>query len=139
MRKDANESMPAAGKLILDTNVVIALIEGDSAVASQVRDCREVFIPSIVLGELYYGAFRSSRVKENIDRIEALMKERVIIGCDHQTAERYGMIKSELRMKGRPLPENDIWIAAIAMQHNVMLASRDQHFREIEGLAWEAV
>lgn len=131
--------MPTAGKLILDTNVVIALIEGDSTVATLVRDCREVFMPSVVLGERYYGAFRSSRVKENIERIDSLRKDRVIIGCDHQTAERYGMIKSALRMKGRPLPENDNWIAAVALQHDIVRVSRDQHFREIEGLAWKAV
>lgn len=57
-----------------------------------------------------------------------------MLGCDTDTARRYGDIKHGLRVKGSPLPENDIWIAAIALQHNLTLATRDAHFREIPNL-----
>jgi len=61
-----------------------------------------------------------------------------VLACDQATAREYGQIKARLRAKGRPLPENDIWIAAIARLHGLTLVTRDQHFREVEGLAWEA-
>jgi len=57
-----------------------------------------------------------------------------VLTCDMDTAKKYGIIKSVLRMKGRPIPENDIWIAAITLQHNLILATRDPHFDEIENL-----
>jgi len=61
----------------------------------------------------------------------------VILGCDAETARRYGEIKFGLQQKGRPISENDIWIAAIAVQHELTLASRDGHFAEVEGLQVE--
>ncbi len=57
-----------------------------------------------------------------------------VLLCDVETARYYGDIKNQLRLKGRPLPENDIWIAAVALQHNLTLVTRDAHFQEIENL-----
>ena len=61
-----------------------------------------------------------------------------MLPCDLGTAAAYGQIKDELRLKGRPIPENDVWIAAVARQHGLILASRDDHFRSVDGLAVEA-
>ena len=58
-----------------------------------------------------------------------------VLACDAETAQHYGQIKNRLRAKGRPLPENDIWIAALALQHGLILVSRDAHFNEIAGLS----
>jgi tRNA(fMet)-specific endonuclease VapC len=94
-----------------------------------------VFIPSIAVGELFYGARKSSRVEENIRKIENFVGESAILSCDLETAKQYGIVKEFLRGKGRPIPENDIWIAALAIQHDLTLISRDSHFEGIDGLS----
>jgi tRNA(fMet)-specific endonuclease VapC len=95
----------------------------------------EVFVPIIVLGELYYGAQKSSKVENNVTRINEFAESCSVLVCDTETSKQYGEIKNLLRAKGRPIPENDIWIAAIAKQHKLTLVSRDDHFKEIEDLS----
>ncbi len=126
------------GEYLLDTNIVIALFANETVMIDHLRNAEEVFIPSIVMGELYYGARKSSRVKENIERIDEFVSNNVILNCDIETARSYGQVKEKLRSKGRPIPENDIWIAALALQHGLMLISRDSHFKEVDGLNFEA-
>jgi tRNA(fMet)-specific endonuclease VapC len=125
------------GSYLLDTNIVVALIAGDTAVVQHAERASRVYLPSIVIGELFYGAYRSGRVTENVDRLERFVASRVILACDAATARHYGRIKQSLRVKGRPIPENDIWIAAIARQFNVTLVSRDAHFLDVDGIAVE--
>jgi len=122
------------GRYLLDTNVLIAYFAGEEQVGKAVDTAEEVFLPSIVVGELYYGAGKSSRPSENLARIDALVLTSVVLVCDLETARRYGEIKNALRIKGRPLPENDIWIAALARQHDLTLVTRDTHFEQIDGL-----
>ena len=126
---------PVAGRLLLDTSVVVDLFAGDSAVQRILATADEVFVPSVVVGELFYGAQRSSRRAENYAQVETFASATAVLPCDLSTARHYGSIKDALRSKGRPLPENDIWIAALARQHALTLATRDAHFREIDGLA----
>ena len=57
-----------------------------------------------------------------------------MLGCDTQTARHYGQVKNQLRVKGRPIPENDLWIAAVARQHALTLVTRDKHFSDIDDL-----
>jgi tRNA(fMet)-specific endonuclease VapC len=123
-----------SGRYLLDTNIIIALFAGDTAVKENLSKAEETFVPSIAIGELCYGAWKSARVQENLTRIDEFAVSSVVLGCDTDTARRYGEIKNALRIKGRPVPENDIWIAAIAFQHDLMLATRDEHFNEIEDL-----
>jgi len=123
-----------SGKCLLDTNIVIALFANEGAVKDNLAMTEEVFVPSIVIGELYYGAYKSTRAKENLARIDDFAASGPVIGCDTGTARFYGEVKNALRIKGRPIPENDIWIAAIAMQHGLTLVTRDAHFKEIENL-----
>lgn len=122
------------GRFLLDTNLVILIFAQEAAVESRLAQAAGVFVPSVVLGELYYGAYKSSRVAENIVKIS----EFAVIGCDATTAQHYGEIKNNLRARGRPIPENDIWIAAIAKQHDLTLVTRDAHFIEVEGLRLDA-
>jgi tRNA(fMet)-specific endonuclease VapC len=96
-----------------------------------------VFIPNVVIGGLIYGAYKSSRSQEKLDRIDELTVSNVILGSDAETARQYGEIKFSLQQKGRPIPENDIWIAAIAIQHELKLVSRDAHCTEVSGLQLE--
>jgi tRNA(fMet)-specific endonuclease VapC len=122
------------GKVLLDTNIVIALFAGDVQVQGQMEQAAEVFLPSVVLGELYFGARKSGQVEANLARIEELALNSSVLSCDSNTAKAYGIIKNALRTKGRPLPENDIWIAAVAHQFGLTLITRDTHFAEIEDL-----
>lgn len=117
---------------------MIALFAGEQAVLDHLRNANEVFIPSIVIGELSYGAHKSSRVSENLRRIEDFVASNFILECDAATAFQYGSIKDQLRQSGNPIPENDIWIAAIALQFDSVLVSRDVHFKNVQALHVEA-
>ena len=123
------------GRFLMDTNIVIAIFANDATVINSLANANEVFVPSIALGELYYGAHKSSYVEANITRIDEFATSNSILTCDTETSQQYGKIKNSLRVKGRPIPENDIWIAAIAKQYELTLISRDEHFKEIHGLS----
>ncbi len=127
----------AGNRVLLDTNIIAAILNQEAEIGTRLEGVI-AYVPSVVLGELYYGAKRSARVAENIQRIETLIAGYEVLVCDGTTAERYGDIKLRLRLKGRPIPENDIWIAAVAAQHDLKLVTRDKHFDEIDGLAVEA-
>jgi tRNA(fMet)-specific endonuclease VapC len=125
------------GRILLDTNIVIALFASDAAVLKRLAGAEAVFVPSIVLGELYFGAHKSVHVEANLERIDAFASASTILACDEHTARIYGQIKYALRAKGRPIPEHDIWIASLGQQHHLTLATRDRHFEEIETLTYE--
>ena len=129
--------MARTGRFLLDTNIVIALFARETAVQQRLAEASEVFVPSIVLGELCYGARKSTRVTENLTRIDEFVVSSTVLPCDTATAQQYGDIQNALRAKGRPLPENDIWIAAIARQYQLTLVARDGHFHEVDGLRVE--
>lgn len=129
-----------SGRALVDTDVVIGLFAGEPAIVETLQRRTAVFLSVPVLGELRYGAEASARVESNLARLDRFATELIVLPCDTQTAALYGTIKSGLRKKGRPIPENDIWIAAIARQHDLTLLTRDAvHFGEIEGLAVELV
>jgi len=125
------------GRYLLDTNIVIAIFADEVVVRQQLAGAVEVFVPSIVLGELYYGAQKSARIASNVARVDEFASNNTVLVCDTETALQYGEIKSELRAKGRPIPENDIWIAAVAKQHQLALITRDGHFNNVDGLLLE--
>ena len=125
------------GRYLLDTNIVIALFAEEEVVQQRLSEADQVFVSSIVLGELYYGAEKSTQVAGNMQRIDDFASDITVIGCDVETARQYGRIKNGLRAKGRPIPENDIWIAAQAAQHQLTLVARDEHFKEVEALDLE--
>jgi tRNA(fMet)-specific endonuclease VapC len=126
-----------SGRFLLDTNIVIALFRGDVTVQKNLARAERVFIPSIVLGELYYDAHKSGQSEKNLAQIEEFAGSITVLPCDAGTALEYGLIKDRLRRKGQPVPENDLWIAAVARQHNIVLVTRDPHFAGIEGLERE--
>ena len=122
------------GDYLLDTNIVIGLFANDSEIVAKLPHDVDIAVPCIVIGELCYGANKSRRSIENLERIDDFTRRNIILNCDENTARYYERAKDELRKKGRPIPENDIWIAAIALQKNLTLISRDDHFKEVEGL-----
>ncbi len=105
------------GKYLLDSNIVIALFANEASVVSSLAEARQVFIPAPVIGELFYGARKSGRSEQNTARVNLFVQANVILNCDSVTAHWYGDVKNNLRQKGRPIPENDIWIASLALQY----------------------
>lgn len=122
-------------KLLLDTNIISAWLKGETPIADKIDKAKEVHIPIIVLGELYYGALYSTHVQKNIRDIQKITAHYSVLHIDETTTIVYGTIKAALRKKGKPIPENDIWIAAIAQRYQLTLVTRDKHFKEIESIS----
>ena len=121
----------------LDTNIISAWLQGEIIIADKIDAATSVFIPITVVGELYYGAQYSTKVEQNLNNIYKALSNYTLLFVDESTCKEYGLIKASLRRKGKPIPENDIWIAALVMQHNLTLATRDRHFKDVDGLLIE--
>lgn len=126
-----------SGRYLLDTSVVIPLFRGEEAIQERLDATEHVFLPAVALGELYFGAENSNQPEKHLTQIRELAAVCVFLPCDDETALYYGRLKKQLRTKGRAIPENDLWIASIALQHNLSLATRDVHFDAIEELESE--
>lgn len=129
--------MPMNGRFLLDTNIVVRLLNGDINVLNRMDSAEQPFLSTIVLGELFYGAYKSQAAQRNLIRIQELAESVTTLICDEQTANEFGLIKNRLREKGRPIPENDVWIAALAKQHGLVVVTRDAHFNEVDDVAVE--
>jgi len=123
-----------SGRFLLDTNIIIGLLKRETSILAAVATAAELFIPVIAWGELYFGAARSSRPDANRAVLDQFTEGRIVLMCDLGAAREYGRLKNELKAQGTPLPENDMWIAAIALRYGLTVASRDRHFQEIAGL-----
>lgn len=125
--------------MILDTNAVSALLVGDSALGEVLAENERHHLPVIVIGEYRYGLL-GSRFRTRLQGLlETLIRESLVLRVDEPTAALYAQVRDELRQKGRPIPENDIWIAALARQYRQPVVSRDGHFDEVPDLrrlAW---
>jgi tRNA(fMet)-specific endonuclease VapC len=120
--------------VILDTNAVSSLLSGDPALGGLLAARPRHHLPVIVIGEYRFGLLRS-RHRQHLELLLAtLIRESSVLVVDETTAEVYSRVREELRMKGRPIPENDIWIAALALQHRQPVVSRDDHFDLIQGI-----
>ena len=120
--------------MILDTNGLSALAEGDSALEPILRKASQVAIPVIVLGEYRYG-ISQSREKSHYERwLARYLPTFRILDVDEQTTICYSAVRTELRRAGTPIPSNDAWIAALCRQHSLPLLSRDRHFDVVSGI-----
>lgn len=126
----------AGNKYLLDTVIVVAYFNHEAIIRQRLQSSI-VYSSSIVIGELYFGAYNSQKVASNVQQIHEFRAIMTILPCDEITSDYYGQIKRQLKVKGRPVPENDMWIATCAMQHNLILATRDAHFDVINGLKIE--
>ena len=130
-------SMNQNGKYFLDTNIVIGMFAEDKVIQEKIENTEKLFLASPVVGELYYGARKSNRSMENLTRVNRLTQRFPLYSCNLETAKWFGIIKDQLRQRGHLIPDNDIWIAAIALQHDLILVTRDAHFDEVESLQTE--
>lgn len=120
--------------MILDTNAVSALLAGDPALAEVLEASERHHLPTVVLGEYRYGLRRSRKQRSIEPWLDQLETESDVLEIESVTARHYAVVRSELRRKGRPIPENDVWIAALAVQHSLAIVSRDGHFDEVDGV-----
>jgi tRNA(fMet)-specific endonuclease VapC len=125
-------------KILLDTNAYVALMRGDRKTVPRVKRAERLFLSAIVAGELLFGFRNGSRFEKNMGDLEAFLENAYVefLAVSLTTADRFGRIAASLRLKGTPLPTNDIWIAAHAMESGAELLSFDRHFEAIEGLVW---
>ena len=120
--------------MILDTNAVSAWADGHAAIEAPLRVADRLVVPSVVLGEYYFG-IRQSRLRS---RYEAWLARYLplteIAAITSATADAYAEIRLELKRMGAPIPPNDTWIAALARQHRLAVLSNDHHFDIVEGV-----
>ena len=129
-----------SGAYLLDTNVASLLVGRDQTVAQRVAIANSVALASIVLGELYFGVYtiRNTRLGRQL-RVDydAIAARFPVLACDRAIADFYARVRGELGLKGQRIPENDVWIAALALQYGLTLATRDGHFKRVTGLVVE--
>ncbi len=118
----------------LDTNIVIEIFSGNKVIADKINEIAQFSISSIVLGELYIGINRVANKAKHLKKLEAFLNLCTVVDVDTTTARFYGEITAALFKKGKPIPSNDIWIAATAKQHNLILVTRDNHFQEVDNI-----
>lgn len=119
--------------VLLDTSAYSALRRGHRPVLDVLRRSETVAVSAVVLGELYSGFRAGNRWAENTAQLaQFLSKPSVrVLNVTEETALRYAEVDVYLRKKGRPIPRNDVWIAAVALEHGLHLLTLDDHFREI--------
>jgi predicted nucleic acid-binding protein len=120
--------------LILDTNAVSALLAGEPSLEELLAGTSRHHLPTVVVGEYRYGLERS-RLRDRLEELLTLLiSDSVVLPIDLATAVQYASLRDELRRQGTPLPENDVWIAALARQHGLPVVSRDEHFDHVPRL-----
>jgi predicted nucleic acid-binding protein len=123
-------------RIAIDTNIYTSFKCNDQRVVEAFRDCDLIGVDIAVIAELFSGFSLGAKEKKNRQELEAFLNSpRVeVLVHDLETADYYALVVKRLKAKGRPIPTNDIWIAANAMKHGLALYSFDNHFEKIEGL-----
>jgi tRNA(fMet)-specific endonuclease VapC len=116
----------------IDTNIIIKMLNNDKAAINVLNKISGAFVPIVVVGELFYGASKSTRRQENMDLFRKVIASfDGILPVNETVAESYAAIKFDLKRKGFMIPENDLWIAAISQAYGLSLVTFDEHFRHI--------
>lgn len=120
--------------ILLDTNAFVAFARGDQKVVSLISNSDGILMSNVVVGELLFGFRNGSRFRENMDNLRSFLAEPDVMAMpvSRTTADLYGLISADLRKKGKPIPTNDIRIAAHAVEADMPLVSFDAHFRQVE-------
>ena len=122
---------------LLDTSVIIKHFRQGGTYTAKLDACEELFVPNTALAELYAGAYRSARQDKNLLLIDEFLKGATLLHADEDAARHYGKISAQLAAQGTTIPQNDIWIAAGAVQWGLTLATSDNHFGHVQGLSLE--
>ena len=124
--------------MIVDTNALSAFADGSSRAIAALQTAGDVSVPVIVLGEFRYGITHSRRHREYEAWLDQYLPAFRVLEVTVETAVEYALLRSELRHLGRPIPANDVWIAALCRQHDLPLLSRDAHFDHVKRLRRQA-
>ena len=120
--------------MILDTNAVSAIADDERAAVRLFRDSASIELPAIVLGEYRFGIAQSRRRKEYEKWLGELIAAARVLPVDEETTSHYAEVRLELKKAGKPIPSNDLWVAAMCRQHQLALMSQDGHFDAVQGL-----
>jgi tRNA(fMet)-specific endonuclease VapC len=127
--------MATPGKsVLLDTSVVVRHFRDSNELLSKLGAFEELYLPQAALAELYAGAFRSAHPEKNLQQIRRFLDAVDVLPHDESTPEFYGRVSAQLARAGTLIPQNDIWIAAVALQFDLPLATADRHFQNVAGL-----
>jgi tRNA(fMet)-specific endonuclease VapC len=123
-------------RVALDTNRLTDLFQGDAGLADQLGYCDEVWIPVVVLAEIKAGFFGGTQQSRNEALLQALLAKATVgvLMPTRATAEHYARVFVQLKRAGTPIPDNDLWIAAMVLENNLTLITRDRHFERIPQL-----
>lgn len=125
--------------MILDTNALSAFVDGDGDVGSVLGRQSKVLIPVIVLGEFRYGIAGSRHRRAYEQWLDEHLSDFDLLSITPDTTFPYAKLRTDLKRRGRPIPANDAWIAALAIQHNMPILSRDEHFdavADVSRIGW---
>jgi predicted nucleic acid-binding protein len=120
--------------MIVDTNALSAAADDEPAVVAILTRANQMEIPVIVLGEYRYGIAQSRHRAAYENWLASLLRDCTVLDVNEPTTQHYAEIILDLRQKGKPIPTNDLWIAALCRQHSLSLLSRDHHFDQVAGL-----
>lgn len=120
----------------LDTNRLTDLFQGDTSLAEWLGACEEVWIPLIVLAEIQAGVYGGTQQHRNQVLLRKLLSKATVgvLLPGRETAEQYARLFIQLKRAGTPIPDNDLWIAALVLEHDLILITRDRHFQKIPQL-----
>lgn len=121
-------------KIALDTNVVIDIFNNKIKAVTLLSEYQTIYLPITVCGELLFGAKNSSKSKENEEKCRHFISHCHLLNINEFVAEEYASTRQKLKNKGRPIPENDIWIAATCIVYDIPLATFDSDFNHIDEL-----
>jgi tRNA(fMet)-specific endonuclease VapC len=120
--------------VILDTNALSAFVDGQAALARALAPARQLALPVIVLGEFLYGVAGSRHRAAYGEWLDTHLPDFDVLDVTAATASVYSDVRVALKRSGKPIPANDAWIAALALQHRLPVVSRDEHFDVVPGL-----
>ncbi len=131
MKRSAKKT---GNKFLLDTSVIVEIFKGDMGIADKVNSLGEFAVCTIVLGELRTGINRVANKQKHLKMLDGFLELCEVMVVDSDTAGHYGSIMAALHRKGRPIPTNDVWIAACAARYGCTVVTTDKHFQEIDGI-----
>jgi len=123
-------------RVALDTSRLTDLFQGDTALGEWLGACEEIWIPLVVLAEIKAGFYGGAQQHRNEVLLQKLLAKTTVgvLLPNRETAEHYARLFVQLKRAGTPIPDNDLWIAALALEHDLLLITRDQHFQYIPQL-----
>lgn len=125
--------------MIIDTNALSAFFEGENAIESVLASANAVYLPVVVLGEYRYG-LRASKLRKRLEpQLISFAKSCTVLAILESTTQFYATVRQGLKKQGTPIPENDVWIAALALEYNLPVLSKDLHFdsvQQIDRMSW---